>query len=153
MPGTNAEHARPAARIAAATLIAGTLDIAAAALLAIVGGGTPDRMLRGVASGPFSGASHWGWSGAALGLAVHFALMAMMAACFVLAADRIGALKRAPFVAGILYGIVTWAVMNLIVLPLRWPALFPNLAPSAVATSLACHIVLVGIPIALIARR
>jgi hypothetical protein len=153
MPGMHAERARPTARIAVATLVAGTLDIAAAAMLALVGGGTPDRMLRGVASGPFPGASHWGWGGAALGLAVHFAIMAVMAACFVFAADRIGSLKRVPIVAGILYGLATWLVMNLVVLPLRWPALFPNLAPSSVAISLACHLVLVGIPIALIAAR
>lgn len=153
MAGMNARRARPAARIAAATLVAGTLDIAAAALLAVARGGAADRMLRGVASGPFPGASTWGWAGAALGLAVHFAIMAAMAACFVLAADRIGALKRVPLVAGILYGVATWAVMNLIVLPLRWPALFPDLAPPAIATQLACHIALVGIPIALIAAR
>ena len=42
--------------------------------------------------------------------------------------------------------------MNLIVVPLRWPAAFPP-SPLSVATQLFCHIVLVGIPIALIARR
>lgn len=36
-------------RILVAALIAGTLDIAAAAILALQAGRTPDRMLRGVA--------------------------------------------------------------------------------------------------------
>ncbi|MET0307970.1 MAG: hypothetical protein ABW023_04620 [Sphingomonas sp.] len=146
-------QANAVARIGAATLIAGTLDILAAAGLALIGGRMPDRMLRSVASGPFPEASHWGWSGALLGLAVHFAIMAVMATCFVLAADRIHALKRHPLVFGSLYGVATWAAMNLVVLPLRWPALFPDPAPAAIGTQLACHILLVGIPIALIAAR
>ena len=140
-------------RILVATLVAGTLDIAAAAILALQAGRTPDGMLRGVTSGPFPGASGWGTAGAALGLAVHFAIMAVMAALFVLAADRLPLLKARRLAAGIGYGVASWAVMNLIVLPLRWPGIFPHLDPRTVATQLFCHIVLVGIPIALVAAR
>jgi hypothetical protein len=140
-------------RILVATLVAGTLDIAAAAALALLAGGAPDKMLRGVASGPFPDAAHWGASGAALGLAVHFAIMAVMAAAFVLAADRLPVLKARWLAAGIGYGLATWAVMNLVVLPLRWPAIFPHLDTRSLATSLFCHIVLVGLPIARIAAR
>ncbi|MBB4840852.1 hypothetical protein HNP52_003949 [Sphingomonas kyeonggiensis] len=145
--------ARAGQRILVATLVAGALDIAAAVLLAIQAGRTPDKMLRGVASGPFPEAVHWGLGGAALGLAVHFAIMAVMAAVYILAADRLPALKAQRLLAGILYGIATWAAMNLVVLPLRWPAVFPHLDPQSVATQLFCHIVLVGLPIALIAAR
>ncbi len=145
--------ARAGQRILVATLVAGTLDIAAAALLAIQAGRTPDKMLRGVASGPFPDAVHWGLGGAALGLAVHFAIMAAMAAAFVIVADRLPVLKAQRLAAGIGYGIATWAVMNLVVLPLRWPAVFPHLDLQSIATQLFCHIVLVGIPIALIAAR
>lgn len=140
-------------RILTATLVAGTLDIAAAALLAGIAGRTPDRMLRGVASGPFPDAPHWGAGGAALGLAVHFAIMAAMAAAYVLAADRLPRLRARWLVGGIGYGLATWVVMNLVVLPLRWPAVFPHLDAQSVTTSLFCHIVLVGLPIARIAAR
>ncbi|WHU02852.1 hypothetical protein [Sphingomonas sp. NIBR02145] len=145
--------ARAGQRILVSTLVAGTLDIAAAALLAIQAGRTPDKMLRGVASGPFPDAVHWGLGGAALGLLVHFAIMAVMAAVYILAADRLPVLKAQRLLAGILYGIATWAVMNLVVLPLRWPTVFPHLDLQSVATQLFCHIVLVGLPIALIAAR
>lgn len=145
--------ARAGQRILVSTLVAGTLDIAAAALLAIQAGRTPDKMLRGVASGPFPDAVHWGLGGAALGLLVHFAIMAVMAAVYILAADRLPVLKAQRMLAGILYGIATWAVMNLVVLPLRWPTVFPHLDLQSVATQLFCHIVLVGLPIALIAAR
>ena len=140
-------------RIAAATLIAGALDIAAGVFITISRGGTTGRMLRGIASGPIPDATKWGMAGAAIGLLVHFAIIGVMAAVFVLAAERIGWLKRRALTAGVTYGVATWAVMNQIVLPLRWPAIFPQFDAVNVFTQLACHIFLVGIPIALIARR
>ncbi|HEV7661286.1 MAG TPA: hypothetical protein VGO55_15715 [Allosphingosinicella sp.] len=135
-----------------ATLVAGTLDILAATALTLVRGSQPMGMLRFVASGPFPGATQWGTQGSLLGLAVHFALMAIIVTVFMLAASRWDRLREKPFLWGFLYGLATYVVMNLIVVPLRWPANFPP-SPLSVATQLFCHIVLVGIPIALIARR
>jgi uncharacterized membrane protein YagU involved in acid resistance len=138
--------------IVLATLIAGTLDILAATILTLIRGGQPMTMLRNVASGPFHGADHMGVQGSLLGLAVHFTLMAVMAAVFMLAASRWRRLWEKPYLWGLLYGLATYVVMNLVVVPLRWPAPFPP-SPLSVATQLFCHIVLVGVPIALIARR
>lgn len=141
-------------RIAVATAIAGTLDILAAIGLTLYyGKRTVVAMLRDtVASGPFPAAPNWGTAGAAAGLAVHFVLMAVMAAVFVLAADRIAALKRQPLLWGVLYGLATYVVMNLIVVPLRFGTPLPP-STAAIVTQLFCHIVLVGIPIALVARK
>ena len=139
-------------RILAATAIAGTLDIGAAMVLAVTNGGTVAGMLRSVASGPFSGAKEWGVTGAALGLATHFVLMGVMAAVFVLATDRIAALRRQPLLWGALYGTGLWVVMYFLVLPARFGAALPH-EPKAIAVQLFCHIVLVGIPIAAAARR
>ncbi|HTU10477.1 MAG TPA: hypothetical protein VMG08_06205 [Allosphingosinicella sp.] len=138
--------------ILVATLIAGTLDILAATAIALLNGRAPEGMLRTVASGPFPDATGWGGAGAALGLAVHFALMAVMVTVFVLAAARLRALSEKPLLWGFLYGLGTYVVMNLVVVPLRWPTAFPPSAVS-VATQLFCHIVLVGIPIALVAAK
>ena len=77
--------ARP---ILTATLIAGTLDILAATAITLLNGRPPTNMLRTVASGPFPDATEWGAGGAALGLVVHFILMAIMVTLFVLAAAR-----------------------------------------------------------------
>jgi hypothetical protein len=135
------------------TLVAGTLDILAAIGLTLYyGRRTVAEMLRGVAAGPFPDAPSWGAAGTALGLAVHFALMAAMVTIFMLAASRWRRLWEKPRLWGLLYGLATYVAMNLIVVPLRWPAAFPP-SPLSVATQLFCHIVLVGIPIALIARR
>ncbi|HYI49558.1 MAG TPA: hypothetical protein VEX35_13955 [Allosphingosinicella sp.] len=138
--------------ILVATLVAGTLDILAAVTITLLNGRAPDGMLRTVASGPFPGATAWGTGGAALGLLVHFVLMTVMVTVFVLGAARWRTLWQKPLQWGLVYGLATYVVMNLIVVPLRWPSAFPP-APVSVATQLFCHIVLVGIPIALIARR
>ena len=65
---------------AIATLISGSLDILFAMILTVTRGGEIGNMLRSVASGPFPSATEMGTGGAVLGLAVHFALMAIMAA-------------------------------------------------------------------------
>lgn len=134
------------------TLVAGTLDILLAAILTLSQGGPPAGMLRFVASGPFPAATEWGGPGAVLGLGVHFALMAIMVAAYVLAAQRMPALVAEPLKWGVIYGLVTYVAMNLIVVPLRWPAAFPPSAMS-IATQLFAHIVLVGLPVAYITAR
>ena len=135
-----------------ATLVAGTLDILAAVALSLIFGHGPMNMLRFVASGPFPAATDWGDPGSALGLAVHYALMAIMVTVYMIVAARRPALRARPLQWGVIYGLITYVVMNLIVVPLRFPAAFPP-SPRGVATQLFCHIVLVGIPIAWIAAR
>ena len=138
--------------IGIATLVAGTLDILFAMILTVWFGSEVAGMLRYVASGPFPAATEMGTAGAILGLAVHFALMAIMAAAFVLAARQWPALLQKPIMWGVIYGLVTYVAMNLIVVPLRFDIPLPP-SPLSIATQLFAHIVLVGIPIALIAAR
>jgi len=138
--------------IAWATLVAGTLDILLATILSLVRGNAPADMLRFVASGPFPQAIDWGAAGAWLGLATHFGLMAVMATIFVVLAQRRPALTAKPIQWGVIYGLITYVVMNLIVVPLRFPAAWPP-KPLSIATQLFAHIILVGIPIALITAR
>ena len=67
-------------KIVTATLIAGTLDIGMAITETLLKGKDPLAMLGGLASGPFPGAAGWGLAGSALGLVVHFAIMAVIVA-------------------------------------------------------------------------
>ena len=135
-----------------ATLVCGTLDILLAVILSTIYGKGPAAMLRGVASGPFPGASEWGAAGSALGLTTHFTLMAIMVIVFMLAARGRPALLDRPWVSGLVYGLITYVVMNLIVLPVRFGSPLPPPARS-ILTQLFAHIVLVGWPTAFIARR
>jgi hypothetical protein len=136
-----------------ATLVAGTLDILAAIGLTLYFGmRSVGDMLRFVASGPFPAATDWGTGGAVLGLAVHFTLMAIMVSAYVLVAARQPALRARPVPWGVAFGLLTYVVMNLIVVRLRFGGPFPP-STRAIVTQLFCHIVLVGIPTALIAAR
>lgn len=142
--------------IAIATLVAGVLDITAAIVTTMLRGGSVLRMLQGIASGPFG---KWpfasGWAGAAAGLAVHFAIMAVMVAAFVLAARLVPGLRERRLFAGAAYGALLYLVMYWIVLPLRWPPAPDSaaLTLTSVLVPLGIHILLVGIPIALVTMR
>jgi uncharacterized membrane protein YagU involved in acid resistance len=138
--------------IAIATGVAGTLDILFAMILTVFFGREIGGMLRYVGSGPFPQATDMGAGGAILGLLVHFALMAIMATAYVLAASKVRALTEKPILWGLLYGIATYVVMNLIVVPARFDMPFPP-STRSILTQLFAHIVLVGIPVALIAAR
>ena len=135
-----------------ATAIAGTLDIAFAMILTLWFGRQIPSMLRYVASGPFPAASEMGTAGAIFGLVVHFALMAVMAAVLMLYLRRNPDYIEHPIRMGVTYGLITYAVMNWLVVPLRFDTPLPP-SPPSIATQLFAHIVLVGIPMTLVARR
>jgi hypothetical protein len=138
--------------ILVATLVCGTLDILLAACLTLMRGHEPADMLRSVASGPFPSATEMGTAGSILGLVVHYGLIAIMVAVFVLAARSRPALLDRPLLWGLIYGLITYVVMNLIVVPVRFPAAWPPKALS-IGTQLFAHIVFVGWPTAFITRR
>jgi hypothetical protein len=140
--------------IVVAALIAGTLDILSAFVFAGMAGMGPAGVLTYVASGPFGdGVRGGGPAWAAAGLAVHFAIMACMAATYMAVAPRVPALLRHPVPAGLAYGFLLWLIMYWAVKPLRWPdAPLPHTA-WGIANALFSHCILVGLPIALVAAR
>ena len=138
--------------IVVATLVCGTLDILLAVSLTLMRGREPAAMLRFVASGPLPQATEWGASGSLLGLAVHYGLMAIMVAFFVVMARNVPTLTSQPLLWGLVYGLITYVIMNLVVVPLRFPAAWPPKALS-IGTQLFAHIALVGWPLAFIARH
>lgn len=138
--------------IALATLISGTLDILLASGLTLLNARAPANMLRFVASGPFPSATQMGPTGAILGLLVHFALMAIMATAFVAIARAKPAILDRPGAAGIAYGLITYVILDLIVVPLRFAGAFPP-KPVSIATQLFAHIVLVGLVFVYITHR
>jgi hypothetical protein len=71
-------------------------------------------------------ASHLGAVSFLLGCATHLAVATMMATAFALLCPRLAILRRPALVSGTLYGLFLYAVMDGIVLPLRWPSIFPR---------------------------
>ena len=146
---TNQSIVKP---IAVATLVSGTLDILLAMILTVWFGRQIPDMLRSVASGPFPSATDMGASGAILGLVVHFTLMAIMASVFMLFVRSRPQWLDKPWTIAIIFGLVTYVVMNLIVVPLRFHAPLPP-KPLSIATQLFAHIVLVGLVMTYVARK
>jgi uncharacterized membrane protein YagU involved in acid resistance len=151
------EADRPSRGIAVTTLlataVAGTLDITDACLYwGITKGVPPERIFQSVASGLLGKAAYQGGAAtAALGLFLHFSIMAVMVATYVVASVRLPALTRRPVIMGLSYGLATYVVMNYVVLPLsRVGPRGPFLLPSFI-NGLMAHLVLVGLTIALIA--
>ena len=139
-----------------ATVIAGTLDILSAFVYAIMAGGTPLGVLSGIGSAIVDREAFANpYVLPAIGLALHFGIMLVMASVYLLVASRISLLNRLPVLSGIGYGLALWGVMYWIVLPQRWPTMFPvdpRLDPKGFAEDLFSQIVLVGVPIAIVAK-
>lgn len=139
--------------ILTATAVAGTLDILSAFVFAGMAGVGPMGVLLFVASGPFGDGVMASPAFAAVGLLVHYAIMACMVTAFMLAASRLPILTRRPVAAGVLYGLVLWFVMYWIVRPMRWENIAPPSGAWPITNQLISHVILVGIPIAFIAAR
>ncbi len=138
--------------IVIATVMAGTLDILSAFTFAVMAGGSPLGVLRGIGGAILDSEEVKPLALAAAGLALHFIIMGAMATVYLRLADRIALINRLAVLSGVGYGLVLWGVMYWVVLPWRWPTMFPVTDPTEVAMQLFSHIVLVGIPIALVAR-
>ena len=134
--------------------IAGALDITYAIGFSATHGVPPMRILQSVASGLLGKpAFEGGVPIAILGLALHFFIAFSWAAIFYLASRVIPALTRHAVIAGVFYGFLIYAVMNLVVLPLSaYPrkVTFPLLV---LVTGLLVHMFCIGLPISLAVRR
>lgn len=136
-------------------LIGGACDILYALGFFWWRGVAPTRVLQSVASGLLGTSAYdGGFATAALGLLLHFLMVIAAATLFYLVARRIAWLVRHPVIGGAAFGLGIYLAMNLVVLPL---SAFPHkLAfpppPLALWTSLAVHMFLVGVPIALCIR-
>lgn len=134
-------------------LLLGSLDLAfACTYWKLLHGVAPARILQGIASGwlgtrAFAGGSATVWLGAAL----HYAIMLAMVFVYAAASRRLSLLTRRPWLCGPLYGLLLYAVMNGIVLPLS-AATSTSMVPSWIVSSIMVHAWLIGLPIAWASR-
>ena len=113
------------------------------------------RILQSVAAGVLGKASFQGGvQAAALVLALHVVMTLLLAAAYVLAAQRVTLLVERPWLFGAVYGLLLYGVMNYVVVPLS--AAPPSTGPKDplwIGLGVLVHMGFVGLPIALFARR
>lgn len=136
-----------------AGLLVGTLDIADALIFYGVRGVPATRILQGIAFGLIGNSAFTlGTRSVILGLCLHYFIAITVAAIYMLASLSLP-LRHQPWLFGTLYGIAVYTVMNYMVLPLSHVGLRPIPAWIPLVNGIGALIFLVGIPIALIARR
>lgn len=136
-------------------LIAGTLDITAACVVAWLRAAvSPIRVFQSVASGLLGAASSAGGAkSAVLGLALHFLIATVATAVFYFASRKLRFMVARPITVGLLYGVAVYLFMNFIVLPL---SAVPRRGPPPLSGRIIGLLVImfcVGLPISLIVSR
>ena len=135
-----------------AGLVVGVLDIFSAFVIAGIKGTGSIRMLQGIASGLLGQRSfEGGMATAGLGLAIHFLIAFTAAAVFYAASRKFSSLTEHAAVSGLLYGIAIYIFMYWILVPLVFPTAHHSMSRDV--TAVIIHIVLIGLPIALVVRR
>jgi hypothetical protein len=140
--------------VLAGGLVAGTLDIVYACMFwALKQAVSPPQILQSVAAGLLGPASfEGGWGTAALGLGLHYFIAGCMAAIYYMVARYWALLWRRPLLCGAGYGLLLYAAMNYVVVPLS--AAGPGSRnPWWIGLTVLVHVALVGIPCALFASR
>jgi len=134
--------------------IAGTLDITYAIGFSAMRGVPPMRILQSVASGLLGAPAFSGGALiAALGFALHFFIAFAAAAIFYLASRATPILTRHSIIAGLIYGLLIYAMMNLVVLPLSAYPRKVSFPLPVLVTGLFVHMFFIGLPISLAVRR
>lgn len=140
--------------ILAAGLIGGALDLLFAVSFAGYNGAAPSRVFQTIASGLMGDAAFAsGSSVAVLGVGCHFAISILWAVVFAIAARLLPVLARRPFVAGLAFGLIVFLCMRLLVLPLSAYPHPVTFKPLSTALDVLSHMLLFGVPIALIVSR
>jgi hypothetical protein len=113
----------------------------------------PGRIFQSIASGLLGPAAfQGGWAAVLLGVALHFLIATTAAAVYVLASRRLPTLIRQAVPWGLAHGVGVFLVMNQIVVPLSQARQAAFSLPWLL-NGLIGHALLVGLPIALCARR
>lgn len=145
---------KPLRALLSAWLTAGTLDITAAGIQYYIRTGKgPGGVLRFVASGllgrkAFAG----GNTAAAWGLLFHYCNALLFTLFFFWLFPRLKIMGKNLWVTGLCYGVFTWCVMNLLVVPASRAPHIP-FVPGKAAVAMMILMVCIGLPIALIIGR
>jgi hypothetical protein len=137
-------------------LVVGILDMLFAfTFYGLILGVKPLRIFQSVASGLLGRAAfEGGVKTFLLGLLLHFVVATCIATVYYVASLKLPFLIHQAVVSGLIYGMFAYLVMNYVVIPLS--AIGPRSTPKRLSiflTEIIGHAFLVGLPLALLARR
>jgi hypothetical protein len=151
-PAAGRKPVGPGRAILLGGLVVGVLDGLDAVVFFGLRGVAPIRIFQHIASGALGRASFTGGLRTALlGVAFHFFIATAIVTVYYAASRAIGLLTRQPVACGIAYGLLVYAFMNLVVVPLSAASQGPPTLPVLV-NGLLIHALGVGVPSALVAR-
>jgi len=135
--------------------VAGACDITYAIVYSYLRARVPPMtLLQYVASGLVGPEAFKGGAPmAALGLALHFFIAFTAAAVYVVAARSLPLLTERTILCGTIFGVLVFAFMNLVVVPLSRTQPRTSISWLTLTTGLAIHMIGIGLPIAFAARR
>lgn len=134
-------------------LVVGVLDALDAMIFSGLRGVSPLRVWQFVASGLLGRDSFdGGLATVLLGLLLHFLIAFTLAAIYYVASSRLPALTRHAVAWGLIYGAAVYFVMSYVVVPLSSAPKIP-FSLASLLNGVIGHALLVGLPIALFARR
>ena len=144
-------------RIAAATVVAATLDLGANFILwGLWKQVSPIRICQTIATGIYGKAAFaGGWQTAFVGLVAHYLIMLGMAVVLYVALTILPILKRLWLLTAIGYGLALYGIMNYVVISLSAngkPGTWPPVWGVPLYFNLFCHIVLVALVLILMLR-
>jgi hypothetical protein len=150
MPGTTTQLIR-AALIAG--LAAAVIEMVFVLPIQASLGHSPMIVFQSIASGVSGTVAYGGGMASALaGIGWHVLISLVSAACYVAAATRLPFLLARPLIGGVLCGVVAYAVMSWVVLPLSALGYAPTTKPLMMLLSFSIHLFGFGIPISYVAR-
>jgi uncharacterized membrane protein YagU involved in acid resistance len=114
---------------------------------------SPAQFMQFIASGIYGTAAFAGGTPMVIvGIVIHFLIAFIIAIIYYYAYPKIGVIKNKPVLAGLLLGLGVWLVMNLLVMPMSNTQKSP-FSPGPALISIIWHMVLVGLPIAIITKK
>ena len=136
------------------TLVVGTLDaLDAIVFFGLRNGVTPGRIFQSIAAGIYGRhAARMGIHSIGLGIILHYFIAFLIVAVFYAMSRAIPWLRRRTVIAGIVYGVAVYFVMNDAVIPLSATVRGPFVLPMFV-NGLLIHAFGVGLPAAWFARE
>jgi hypothetical protein len=135
-------------------LVVGILDgLFALIFYGLILGAQPMRIFQSVASGLLGKASYEGGAKTfLLGILLHFVVATCIAAVYYVASLKLPGLLHHAVVSGLIYGMIAYMVMNYVVIPLSAIGYRPTSLRLFLPAFIG-HALLVGLPVALLARR